>query len=184
MPRWSTTSAGRIRCRPSGESPEDAEAKLGALVVTCKRIYDGAVELRMPFVSGKDSMKNDYRMGDVKISVPPTILITAMGKVHDVRRAPLGYAVAPLTGRAIAELTKPCIRDSSAPSELRKLIWVSAQDVVPNALGLPRVDFRRTYDFPRPLSRARARGPDRIGPRRERRRLARRHRRDALRRWR
>src|SRR5262249_47237946 len=77
---------------PGPHNP-DAEEKLGAVVVTCKRIYEGAVELRMPFISGKDSMKNDYRMGDVKISVPPTLLVTAMGKVHDVRNVPRGFVV-------------------------------------------------------------------------------------------
>jgi phosphoribosylformylglycinamidine synthase len=119
------------------EEREDAEAKLGALVVTCKRIYEGAVELRMPFISGKDSMKNDYRMtgpqGPIKISVPPTLLITAMGKVHDVRRVPLGSVVAP--------------GEDSKSSDPRRLLWVSGQEVVPGELGLPSVDFRKTYDF-------------------------------------
>lgn len=110
---------------PSSKN-EDAEDKLGALVVTCKRIFDGAVELRMPFVSGKDSMKNDYRMGDVKISVPPTLLITAMGKVHDVRKVPRGYAVS---------------------GEPRTILWVSGQDVLPNHLGLPQVNFHKTAVF-------------------------------------
>lgn len=45
----------------------------------------------MPFVSGKDSMKNDYRGVDangnpVKISVPPTVLITCMGRIPDVEK--------------------------------------------------------------------------------------------------
>ncbi|MBI3556087.1 MAG: hypothetical protein HY074_07475, partial [Deltaproteobacteria bacterium] len=110
-----------------GNPQDEAEKKLGALVVTCRRIYEGAVELRMPFVSGKDSMKNDYRMGDVKISVPPTLLITALGKVHDVRRVPRGHAV--------------------AGGASRRILWVSGQDVIPSALGLPKVDFRRSYEF-------------------------------------
>ena len=110
-----------------GNPTDEAEEKLGALVVTCRRIYEGAVELRMPFISGKDSMKNDYRMGDVKISVPPTLLITAMGKEHDVRKVPRGHAIA-----------------GGAP---RRILWVSGQDVIPNKLGLPNVDFRRTYEF-------------------------------------
>jgi phosphoribosylformylglycinamidine (FGAM) synthase-like enzyme len=32
-------------------------------------------------------MKNDYLIGGTKISVPPTILISALGKIGDVRRA-------------------------------------------------------------------------------------------------
>jgi phosphoribosylformylglycinamidine synthase len=32
-------------------------------------------------------MKNDYIMGDIKISVPPTLLYTVMGTINDVRGA-------------------------------------------------------------------------------------------------
>jgi phosphoribosylformylglycinamidine synthase subunit PurSL len=32
-------------------------------------------------------MKNDYRIGDVKISIPPTVLFSLVAKVPDVRRA-------------------------------------------------------------------------------------------------
>jgi phosphoribosylformylglycinamidine synthase len=32
-------------------------------------------------------MKNDYMGGDVKISIPPTILISVIGKIEDVRKA-------------------------------------------------------------------------------------------------
>jgi phosphoribosylformylglycinamidine synthase len=32
-------------------------------------------------------MKNDYMIGDVKISVPPTLLFSVMGRIDDVRRA-------------------------------------------------------------------------------------------------
>lgn len=109
---------------PSSSNP-DALEKLGALVATCQRIYDGAIELNLPFVSGKDSMKNDYRMGTLKISVPPTLLITTMGKVHDVRTVPRGHAL----------------------GENRKVFWVSGQDIEPNELGLPKVDFLRTREF-------------------------------------
>jgi phosphoribosylformylglycinamidine synthase len=32
-------------------------------------------------------MKNDYRIGDKKISIPPTVLFSVMGKLDDVRKA-------------------------------------------------------------------------------------------------
>lgn len=108
-----------------GPSNPDATDKLGALVTTCHRIFEGAVELSIPFVSGKDSMKNDYRMGGIKISVPPTLLMTVMGKVHDVRAVPLGFAAQPGA----------------------RVLWVSGQDLIPNELGLPRVDFKRMREF-------------------------------------
>jgi phosphoribosylformylglycinamidine synthase len=59
-----------------------------ALVRACYGLRDAALALGTPLVSGKDSMKNDYRgsVGDkpVKISVPPTLLMTAVAKVHDI----------------------------------------------------------------------------------------------------
>src|SRR5439155_15043389 len=39
-----------------------------------------------PFISGKDSLNNEYRSGDRLIIIPPTLLISAMGLVPDVRQ--------------------------------------------------------------------------------------------------
>jgi phosphoribosylformylglycinamidine synthase subunit PurSL len=75
---------------PSEKNP-DAQHKLAQLVRANRGLYDLAKLYGTPFVSGKDSMKNDFigksRFGkDVKISVPPTVLVTAMGKVPDVTK--------------------------------------------------------------------------------------------------
>lgn len=75
---------------PSERNP-DATHKLAQLVRANHGLYDLALAYGTPFVSGKDSMKNDFigksRFGkDVKISVPPTVLVTAMAKVHDVAK--------------------------------------------------------------------------------------------------
>jgi phosphoribosylformylglycinamidine synthase len=40
----------------------------------------------IPLISGKDSMKNDYQIGDTKISIPPTVLFSVIGKVEDLRK--------------------------------------------------------------------------------------------------
>lgn len=69
----------------------DGDHKLAQLVRACAGLYDMAVQYGTPFVSGKDSMKNDFKgkMPDgreVKISVPPTVLVTAMAKVPDVSK--------------------------------------------------------------------------------------------------
>ncbi|MBS1962912.1 MAG: phosphoribosylformylglycinamidine synthase [Bdellovibrionales bacterium] len=54
-------------------------------------LRDAATALELPFVSGKDSMKNDFRGKqngrDVKISVLPTVLVTALGRIGDLTRA-------------------------------------------------------------------------------------------------
>lgn len=59
------------------------------LVRACYGMRDAVLGLGVPLVSGKDSMKNDYRgRKDGKpltISVPPTLLMTAVARVRDVR---------------------------------------------------------------------------------------------------
>lgn len=74
-----------------GDKNPDAAHKLAQLVRANRGLYDLAKLYGTPFVSGKDSMKNDFigrgRLGkEVKISVPPTVLVTAMGKVPDVTK--------------------------------------------------------------------------------------------------
>lgn len=72
----------------SWPNPLDDEEKLGALVRANKALYDGAIGFGIPFISGKDSMKNDFvdKKG-VKHSIHPTLLITAIGVMNDATRA-------------------------------------------------------------------------------------------------
>ncbi|MBI4963609.1 MAG: phosphoribosylformylglycinamidine synthase [Desulfomonile tiedjei] len=75
-------------CDPvQSEKTPDGEYKLAQLVRANKALYDITTVYRIPCISGKDSMKNDYIIGDHKISIPPTVLFTAVGIVPDVRRA-------------------------------------------------------------------------------------------------
>jgi phosphoribosylformylglycinamidine synthase II len=62
------------------ERPEN----LGDLVEACKACYDGAMAYGTPFISGKDSLNNDYRVGERAFSIPPTLLISALAIVPDV----------------------------------------------------------------------------------------------------
>jgi len=57
---------------------------LGDLVEACLACYDGAMAYRTPFISGKDSLNNDYRVGAESLSIPPTLLITALALVDDL----------------------------------------------------------------------------------------------------
>jgi phosphoribosylformylglycinamidine synthase len=41
----------------------------------------------LPLISGKDSMKNDFYDGTVKISIPPTLLFSVIGKIDDARKS-------------------------------------------------------------------------------------------------
>jgi len=74
-------------CDPvKSEKNPDGEYKLAQLVRANEALFDFCVAYGIPLISGKDSMKNDYHVGDVKISIPPTLLFSVIGKVGDVRR--------------------------------------------------------------------------------------------------
>ncbi len=64
----------------------DRPEVLGSLVRAAQACRDVALAFQMPFISGKDSLKNEFRHGDQLIVIPPTLLISAMGQVADVRR--------------------------------------------------------------------------------------------------
>jgi len=60
---------------------------LGALVRTAEACRDVAVALGTPFISGKDSLNNTYagKTGE-RLDIPHTLLVTALGRVPDVRK--------------------------------------------------------------------------------------------------
>lgn len=64
----------------------DAEHKLAQLVRCCQGLFYTALEYQTPLISGKDSMKNDFDDGKLRLSIPPTLLISAIGRVPDADR--------------------------------------------------------------------------------------------------
>ncbi len=68
-------------CWGNTERPET----LGSLVVAAQACRDVALAYRTPFISGKDSLYNEYSHEGVSRSIPPTLLISAIGQVPDVR---------------------------------------------------------------------------------------------------
>ncbi len=75
-------------CDPvQSEKTPDGHHKLAQLVRANQALYDCATAYGIPLISGKDSMKNDAVLGDVKISIPPTVLFSIIGKIDDVRKA-------------------------------------------------------------------------------------------------
>lgn len=60
---------------------------LGALVRASQACYDGAMEFGTPFISGKDSLNNEFVCDDgTRIAIPYTLLISAIGLVEDVNQ--------------------------------------------------------------------------------------------------
>jgi len=79
-------------CWPAVESSES----LGRLVRACKGASDAALAFGLPFISGKDSLNNEYAMHadealrtglPTRLAIPGTLLISSLGIVADVRRS-------------------------------------------------------------------------------------------------
>jgi phosphoribosylformylglycinamidine synthase len=70
-----------------GPRNPDARHKAAQLVRASRGLAEICVVYGTPLVSGKDSMKNDAVVGGRRISIPPTLLASAIAIVPDVRRA-------------------------------------------------------------------------------------------------
>lgn len=117
-------------CWPKCDDPR----QLGALVRAAEACYDGALAYRTPFISGKDSLSNQFTTEDGRIiAIPQTLLITALGIVPDVLRSRTMDAKAPgnvllLVGETTA---------ATGGSHLR-MVGVGAGEPC-----IPRVDLQR-----------------------------------------
>jgi phosphoribosylformylglycinamidine synthase len=58
---------------------------MGALVLAAQACHDLALAYGTPFISGKDSLNNEYTHEGRSLAIPPTLLISAIGQVPDVR---------------------------------------------------------------------------------------------------
>ncbi|MBN1506154.1 MAG: phosphoribosylformylglycinamidine synthase subunit PurL, partial [Sedimentisphaerales bacterium] len=83
---------------------------LGTLVRAAQACYDGAMAFQAPFISGKDSLNNEFVCEDgTVIRIPPTLLISAMSLVDDVEKCLTMDAKRPgnllfIVGRTLDEL--------------------------------------------------------------------------------
>jgi len=66
------------------DTNKDGKYKLAQLVQMNKALFDMGTYFNIPFTSGKDSMKNDFYDGKIKISVPPTILYSVSTLIDDI----------------------------------------------------------------------------------------------------
>ncbi|MCJ7743920.1 MAG: phosphoribosylformylglycinamidine synthase subunit PurL [Dehalococcoidales bacterium] len=65
----------------------DRPDMLGALVRAAQACYDMSIVYGAPFISGKDSLNNEFEFEGKIISIPHTLLISAIGILDDVSRA-------------------------------------------------------------------------------------------------
>lgn len=61
---------------------------MGTLLEAARGCHDAALFFGAPFISGKDSLNNEYLGNDgLRHSIPPTLLISALGLIEDVSAA-------------------------------------------------------------------------------------------------
>ena len=139
------------------ESTPDGAYKLAQLVRACRGLSEATRAYGTPLISGKDSMKNDAIMEGVKISVPPTLLVSAIGQIDDVRRATTLEPLEPDEAVFLLGTT----RDETGGSEYFR--YLGARDGVRPALGspppyvgnrVPRLEVGETLPLYRRLERA------------------------------
>jgi len=60
--------------------------QLGGLVRASLACYDIAKAYGVPFISGKDSLNNEYSVKGQSISIPPTLLVSALAVINDINK--------------------------------------------------------------------------------------------------
>jgi phosphoribosylformylglycinamidine synthase len=113
------------------ERTPDGEYKLAQLVRANQALYAYTTAFGVPCISGKDSMKNDYLGGKVKISIPPTILFSVVGKIGDVNKTVTMDAKSPGDAIYVLGVTR---------NELGGSEYYAAHGFVGN--DVPKVDAR------------------------------------------
>jgi len=73
----------------------DKPDRLGSLVRSAFGCYDIAKVFGVPFISGKDSLYNEYAVKGKSLAIPGTLLISAIAVMDDVNKAVSMYAKQP-----------------------------------------------------------------------------------------
>ncbi len=112
---------------------------MGALVEACRGCHDGALLFGTPFISGKDSLNNEYLGADgQRHAIPPTLLISAIGIIDDVSKAitmdlkEAGNAVYLVGGEQLSVISNQSVPGvpETAPSVYRALHKATSQGLV------------------------------------------------------
>ncbi|MCM8781020.1 MAG: phosphoribosylformylglycinamidine synthase subunit PurL [Candidatus Omnitrophica bacterium] len=64
----------------------DKPDRLGSLVRAAKGCYDIAKAFEVPFISGKDSLNNEYTVNHKSLAIPGTLLISAIAIMEDISK--------------------------------------------------------------------------------------------------
>ncbi len=130
-------------------NPSDPQ-QLGMLVRAVQGCYDAAVAFRTPFISGKDSLNNEFRAEKQRIPVLPTLVISAVGVIDDATHT---IDMAPKTpGNLLYQIGMT--RNELGGSHYSEVVdRVSFERLIP-ATSVPVVRFERAVATMRALGEA------------------------------
>jgi phosphoribosylformylglycinamidine synthase subunit PurSL len=136
------------------EKTPDGPYKMAQLVRANKALYDVTTAFKVPAISGKDSMKNDSVRGGRKISIPPTVLFSTIGRMEDIERAVTMYFKNAGDSIYVVGLTK----NELGGSEFFRL--QARQQGTPKAYGgqVPQLDIEGALAIYRAMNEATAKG--------------------------
>lgn len=110
---------------------------LGALVRACQGCYDAAIAYGAPFISGKDSLNNEYLTADgTRRAIPPTLLVSALAIVPDIDRCVTMDFKAPGEAIYLVGVTR---------DELGASAWARLKGLTGGTVPQPVENARATY---------------------------------------
>jgi len=125
----------------------DKPDRLGSLTRAALGCYDIAKSFGIPFISGKDSLNNEYTVNKKSIAIPGTLLISAIAVMDDVDKTVSGYAKKP--GDLLYVVGKTC-------DELGATHYYDLSGFIGNSV--PRVNAARARLAFDAISKASSRG--------------------------
>ena len=143
-------------CWPNAvkEAMPERSHKLAQLVRACEGLADHCRAFGVPLISGKDSMSNDCTLTDPPISVPPTLLVSVVGRLQDVAAAVTPDPKRP--GDLLYALGET--HEELGGSELYRYYGQKSRGRAYIGNGVPRVDAPKALELYRRLHAAMARG--------------------------
>ena len=130
-------------------NPTDPQ-QLGMLVRSVKGCYDAAIGFGTPFISGKDSLNNEYRSKGQRLPVIPTLLISAVSVIDDVN--PTIDMSLKTPGNLIYQIGKT--RNELAGSHYGEVIDPDSFSRLFPYTEVPQVEFKRAYTIMKTLGEA------------------------------
>ena len=123
--------------------------QLGMLVRAVKGCYDAVLGFGTPFISGKDSLNNEYRADGKRLPVIPTLVISAVGRIDDAAQTVDMSLKTPGNLLYLIGAT----RNELAGSYYAEIVDQSSFAMLLPHTSVPHVDIPRAYTTMKTLGR-------------------------------